>query len=320
MFLHVQWVHLRAPNRADDWCAQWQAGDTVERLKGERSVHSAAVHFSSKVWIQFCKCRGRVCLTDKVFPEPVWAMPTMSLPLRARGKPWAWMAVGSLKFCCIRTSITYSRRTGRTNILVYSVTTDLVYLSYLQRFTYGDTVPDENWWWALGSQSLELWFLSSCDTLQHHTENKRQELSFSNQHRLKIRAQCYITLEFLFQFPKLMFTCMRWSDSRLPGSFAALLDAHCKSSSQIWGGRPGPISSFVNGPRDFRIFYPVVGRFCWTQNEGCYDISRHSVCLLCVRQFSDLVYDYYCIISAMTVNCNNRIKACYNDSDTNGSG
>lgn len=53
-------------------------------------------------------CRENVWLTDKVFPEPVWAMPTMSLPLRARGNPCAWMAVGSLKFCCIRTSMTYS--------------------------------------------------------------------------------------------------------------------------------------------------------------------------------------------------------------------
>lgn len=49
-----------------------------------------------------------VGLTASVFPEPVWAIPTMSWPLRATGKPWAWIAVGSLKFCCIRTSITYS--------------------------------------------------------------------------------------------------------------------------------------------------------------------------------------------------------------------
>lgn len=53
-------------------------------------------------------CRENEWPTDKVFPEPVWAMPTMSLPLRARGNPCAWMAVGSLKFCCISTSMTYS--------------------------------------------------------------------------------------------------------------------------------------------------------------------------------------------------------------------
>lgn len=34
--------------------------------------------------------------TDKVFPEPVMAMPTMSRPLRAIGQPWAWIGVGSL--------------------------------------------------------------------------------------------------------------------------------------------------------------------------------------------------------------------------------
>lgn len=49
-------------------------------------------------------------LTASVFPEPVCAIPTMSLPLRATGKPWAWIAVGSLKFCCISTSIAYSAR------------------------------------------------------------------------------------------------------------------------------------------------------------------------------------------------------------------
>lgn len=54
-------------------------------------------------------------LTANVFPDPVWAIPTMSLPLRATGKPWAWIAVGSLKFCCTNTSITYSARKTTKN-------------------------------------------------------------------------------------------------------------------------------------------------------------------------------------------------------------
>ena len=34
-------------------------------------------------------------LTPIVLPEPVCAMPTKSLPDRAMGQPWAWIAVGS---------------------------------------------------------------------------------------------------------------------------------------------------------------------------------------------------------------------------------
>lgn len=121
-------------------------------------------------------------LTDKVFPEPVWAMPTMSLPLRARGKPCAWMAVGSLKFCCISTSITYSW--WRQKKYIYSdyfcdnrhglVSRFSVLCS--SSFAYGETVPDGSWWWVLGSLSLEQWFPSSCDTPQPHTENTRQQV------------------------------------------------------------------------------------------------------------------------------------------------
>lgn len=68
------------------------------------------------------KCRNkhekwRPCtLTANVFPDPVWAIPTMSLPLRATGKPWDWIAVGSLKFCCINTSITYSARKTKQRV------------------------------------------------------------------------------------------------------------------------------------------------------------------------------------------------------------
>lgn len=46
--------------------------------------------------------------TANVFPEPVWAMPTISRPLRAKGNPWHWIGVGSVKCWSINTSITYS--------------------------------------------------------------------------------------------------------------------------------------------------------------------------------------------------------------------
>jgi len=36
-----------------------------------------------------------VTLTESVFPEPVWAIPTMSWPLMAIGQPWHWIAVGA---------------------------------------------------------------------------------------------------------------------------------------------------------------------------------------------------------------------------------
>jgi len=44
-------------------------------------------------------------LTDNVFPEPVCAMPTMSLPLRAMGQPCAWIAVGSLNPSFLQTGL-----------------------------------------------------------------------------------------------------------------------------------------------------------------------------------------------------------------------
>jgi hypothetical protein len=44
--------------------------------------------------IQIC-FPATVTLTDSVFPEPVWAIPTMSRPLMATGQPWHWIAVGA---------------------------------------------------------------------------------------------------------------------------------------------------------------------------------------------------------------------------------
>jgi hypothetical protein len=41
-------------------------------------------------------------LTARVFPDPVCAIPIISLPLRAIGQPWAWMAVGAEKPCFLK--------------------------------------------------------------------------------------------------------------------------------------------------------------------------------------------------------------------------
>lgn len=119
-----------------------------------------------------------MCLTDKVFPEPVWAMPTMSLPLRARGKPCAWMAVGSLKFCCISTSRTYSTTKKDPNLNASFTKLNFVKLAccVFISFAYGETEPGGSWWWVLGSLCLEQWFPSSCDTPRARTEHKTETI------------------------------------------------------------------------------------------------------------------------------------------------
>ena len=40
-------------------------------------------------------------LTARVLPEPVWAIPTTSLPLKARHQPVDWMVVGAVHFCSL---------------------------------------------------------------------------------------------------------------------------------------------------------------------------------------------------------------------------
>lgn len=101
-----------------------------------------------------------VGLTASVFPEPVWAIPTMSWPLRATGKPWAWIAVGSLKFCCIRTSITYSV-TIKSGVLTHFSSQLILIFIYLIIATqsrcvptHGETVHGERRWQALNSHCL----------------------------------------------------------------------------------------------------------------------------------------------------------------------
>jgi len=46
--------------------------------------------------------KQRMRLTARVFPDPVCAIPTISLPLKAMGHPWAWIAVGSAKPCFLK--------------------------------------------------------------------------------------------------------------------------------------------------------------------------------------------------------------------------
>lgn len=75
------------------------------------------------------------------------------------------------------------------------------------------------------------------------------------------------------------YLCIRWLHymRKIPGSCAALPDVHYKSSSQIWEARPGPISSFVNGPLGSQISYSGEGRLCWTRNEGYCNKEWHTI-------------------------------------------
>lgn len=57
-------------------------------------------------------------LTDNVFPDPVCATPTISNPLRATGHPWAWIAVGSVKFCLAITSMMFAAISSNLEKLV----------------------------------------------------------------------------------------------------------------------------------------------------------------------------------------------------------
>lgn len=103
-------------------------------------------------------------------------MPTMSLPLRARGKPCAWMAVGSLKFCCISTSRTYSTTKKDPTLLVRNLHFVKLPCCVFIIFAYGETEPGGSLWWVLGSLCLEQWFPSSCDTPPARTEHKTETI------------------------------------------------------------------------------------------------------------------------------------------------
>lgn len=137
-------------------------------------------------------------LTASVFPEPVCAIPTMSLPLRATGKPWDWIAVGSLKFCCLSTSVTCSarrrRETSNKTLILWTFNwvsnfwtlqkaqsifspskyykckctvspyrQDTFYFSVW--ITNEETAPGEKQGSPLGSLCLWLWSPSFCETL-----------------------------------------------------------------------------------------------------------------------------------------------------------
>jgi len=51
---------------------------------------------------RFCRLYVNHILTARVFPDPVCAIPVISLPLRATGQPWAWMAVGAEEPCFLK--------------------------------------------------------------------------------------------------------------------------------------------------------------------------------------------------------------------------
>ena len=52
-------------------------------------------------------------LTESVFPDPVWAIPTRSLPLSAMGHAWAWIAVGEVHAWLRKSCMTISTKAIR---------------------------------------------------------------------------------------------------------------------------------------------------------------------------------------------------------------
>lgn len=73
-----------------------------------KQIHS--VHFFFKQYqntYNLCLAKFTL-LTASVFPEPVCAIPTISLPLMAIGQPWAWMAVGSSNPCLLQRKLMIS--------------------------------------------------------------------------------------------------------------------------------------------------------------------------------------------------------------------
>lgn len=61
-----------------------------------------------------------------------------------------------------------------------------------------------------------------------------------------------------------------------PDSSSALPGAHYKSSSQISGVHPSPISSCVNGPPGFQTSYSMAVLLCWTQTEDSCTMTQAS--------------------------------------------
>jgi len=84
-------------------------------LRPNTSNKQPRVISTRQQWKEAWRWKGRIH-TASVFPEPVCAMPTISRPLRASGKPWHWIGVGSVKFWSIRASITYSEHLRKEKI------------------------------------------------------------------------------------------------------------------------------------------------------------------------------------------------------------
>ena len=114
--MHVFLIEHDAPKSfATDWIC------CANSLVGARTSAIGPSPFDNGFWLVMCTVAGRayckhfyLCIsvhiflkkkyimlkkihTAKVFPDPVCAMPTISLPLRAIGHPCAWIAVGFKK-------------------------------------------------------------------------------------------------------------------------------------------------------------------------------------------------------------------------------
>ena len=56
-------------------------------------------------------------MNAKVLPDPVSAIPIMSLPDMAMGQPWLYMAVGFTKFSCkVKVSVMYLGNLTSSNV------------------------------------------------------------------------------------------------------------------------------------------------------------------------------------------------------------
>ena len=104
-------------------------------------------------------------LTASVFPEPVCAIPTISLPLMAIGQPWAWMAVGSSNACLLKKKFIINTR-ACINYLTINLQS-LVFTWSHSWHSLGNC-PLQNTGWDVEHYSLSLLFLWEICTLSLH--------------------------------------------------------------------------------------------------------------------------------------------------------
>lgn len=106
-----------------------------------------------------------IILTANVFPEPVWAIPTMSRPLMAIGQPWHWIAVGDsnpdfLQKCIHIHSHQHGKDQNRPDLLYLHQTWSIIAI----------------WWQGI---------CMSCKTLWQTTLTKDSESIYKTQHTLQ---------------------------------------------------------------------------------------------------------------------------------------